>query len=108
MEKCSKARYRGLLDTVPDAIVMVNNTGRIVLVNGQAEQLFGYQREELLGKPIEILLPQRFRMGHVVTPNEVFHGTENPHHGRGAGTFCLPQRRHRVPRRNQLKSVSDR
>jgi PAS domain S-box-containing protein len=61
------ARYHGLLETVPDAILMINNTGRIVLVNGQAEALFGYQREELLGLPIEMLLPERFRhihMGH--------------------------------------------
>ncbi|HZA54734.1 MAG TPA: PAS domain S-box protein [Candidatus Udaeobacter sp.] len=60
-----EAKYRGLLDTVPDAIVMVNNTGRIVLINGQAEEMFGYKREELLGKPVEILLPQKFRGGHV-------------------------------------------
>jgi protein-histidine pros-kinase len=59
------SRYRGLLETVPDAIVMVNNTGRIVLVNGQAEQLFGYTREDLLGESVETLLPQRFRTEHV-------------------------------------------
>jgi PAS domain S-box-containing protein len=63
--KILEARYRGLLETVPDAIVMVNNTGRIVLVNGQAEELFGYKREELLAKPIEILLPKRFRDRHI-------------------------------------------
>src|SRR5438094_4879032 len=67
-----EARYRGPLETVPDAIVMVNNTGRIVLVNGQAEQLFGYKREELLGKPIEILLPKRFRGGHVAHRTRYF------------------------------------
>ena len=63
--KILDARYRGLLETVPDAIVMVDNTGRIVLINTQAEALFGYRREELIGKPIEILLPERFRQSHV-------------------------------------------
>src|SRR5206468_6370421 len=70
--KVLEARYRGLLETVPDAIVMVNNTGRIVLVNGQAEQLLGYKREELLGKPIEILLPKRFRGCHVAHRTQYF------------------------------------
>ena len=63
--KALETRYRGLLETVPDAIVMVNNTGRIVLINEQAETLFGYKKEELLGSPVEILLPARFREGHV-------------------------------------------
>ncbi|HWH77572.1 MAG TPA: response regulator, partial [Candidatus Binatus sp.] len=63
--KILEARYRGLLESVPDAIVMVNNTGRIVLVNGQAEVLFGYHHRELLGKPIEDLLPKRFHQGHI-------------------------------------------
>jgi PAS domain S-box-containing protein len=44
---------------------MVNNTGRIVLLNGHAEALFRYSREQLMGKPIEILLPERFRHAHV-------------------------------------------
>jgi PAS domain S-box-containing protein len=63
--KILEARYLGLLETVPDAIVMVNNTGRIVLVNGQAESLFDYTKGDLLGKPVEILLPLRYRESHV-------------------------------------------
>jgi len=63
--KALETRYRGLLETVPDAIVMVNSSGRIVLINEQAETLFGYKKEELLGSPIEILLPARFRAAHL-------------------------------------------
>jgi protein-histidine pros-kinase len=60
-----ETKFRNLLDSTPDAIVIVNITGRIVLVNGQAQRMFGYQREELIGEPIEILLPIRYRGGHV-------------------------------------------
>ena len=60
-----ESRYRGLLESMPDAIVMTNSTGRIVLVNSQAERLFGFAPRELLGQPVEVLLPQRFRGGHV-------------------------------------------
>ncbi len=63
--KLIEARYRDLLESTPDAIVIVNNTGRIVLGNGQAERLFGYDRAELRGQPVEVLLPERYRGGHV-------------------------------------------
>jgi protein-histidine pros-kinase len=63
--KVLQARFRGLLDSVPDAILMVNNAGRIVLVNSQTELLFGYKREELFGQPVEVLLPERYRRTHV-------------------------------------------
>ena len=67
-----EARFRGLLESVPDAIVMANGIGLIVLANSQAEQLFGYSREELVGKPVEILLPERHRGAHVAQRNAYF------------------------------------
>ena len=63
--KLLEARFRDLLESTPDAIVMVNVTGRIVLVNSQAERVFGYPRAELLGQAVEVLLPHRYRGAHL-------------------------------------------
>ncbi|MGZ5971553.1 MAG: PAS domain-containing sensor histidine kinase [Polyangiales bacterium] len=54
----------GIVEAAPDGIVMVDSDGVIVLVNRQTEELFGYDRGELLGKPVEQLLPERFRQVH--------------------------------------------
>jgi PAS domain S-box-containing protein len=63
--EAAETRFRGLVESAPDAIVMIKGDGRIALVNRQTEAMFGYARDELLGRPVEILLPERFRAGHV-------------------------------------------
>lgn len=57
-------KFRGLLESAPDAILLVDHSGQISLVNTQTERVFGYSRDELLGKPVEILVPERFRANH--------------------------------------------
>lgn len=57
--------FRSFVEFAPDAVVIIDVRGDIVLVNAQTEALFGYQRDELVGKPVEILLPQRYRDAHV-------------------------------------------
>jgi len=55
-----ESRYRGLLEAAPDAIVVVNQGGEIVLLNLQAEKQFGYRRDELVGKHVKSIIPQGF------------------------------------------------
>nr|WP_221383274.1 PAS domain S-box protein [Actinoplanes polyasparticus] len=63
-EQRAEARFRALLEAATVAIVGVNETGRILLVNAEAERLFGYTRNELRGQPVEILVPQALRHEH--------------------------------------------
>src|SRR6266511_5130973 len=58
-------KFRALLESAPDSIVIVDREGRIAIVNQQVEQMFGYGRDELIGQPVEILVPERFRAPHV-------------------------------------------
>ncbi|MBI2608078.1 MAG: PAS domain-containing sensor histidine kinase [Deltaproteobacteria bacterium] len=60
-----KEKFRGLLEAAPDAFVIVDKEGKIIMINNQVEVLFGYAREELIGKPVEILVPEHLRTKHV-------------------------------------------
>ena len=71
-----EAKYGGLLESAPDALIIVNREGRMVLVNAQTELMFGYMREELLNQPVEKLVPSRF------------HSVNQSHH---TGIFADPR-----------------
>ncbi len=60
----AEARFRSLLESAPDAMVIVDGEGRVVLVNTQAERMFGYPRQEMLGQAVEMLVPAKHRHGH--------------------------------------------
>ncbi len=71
----SEERFRGLVESAPDAVVVIDEGGAMQLVNAETERLFGYTRDELLGQPIECLLPEHFsgaqrgyRAGYLVHP----------------------------------------
>ncbi len=60
-----EAKFRGFLESAPDAVVVVNGDGEIVTINSLTERMFGYSREELLGRKVEVLVPNRYHHTHV-------------------------------------------
>ncbi len=61
----SEAYFRNLLESAPDAMIIIDETGKIAVANAQSEQMFGYTREEMLGQTVEILLPARLHEQHI-------------------------------------------
>lgn len=70
LHKRTEAKFMGLLDSAPDAMVITDSHGKITMVNVQTETIFGYKREEIMGQDVEILIPQRYHHRHVNHRNE--------------------------------------
>jgi PAS domain S-box-containing protein len=86
--KRAEEKFKGLLESAPDAIVIVDRQGRIQLVNAQTEQLFGYRREELVGQWVELLVPERLRLGHPGLRGDYFADPQPRPMGAGLDLFA--------------------
>jgi PAS domain S-box-containing protein len=89
--------YRHIVEAAPNAIVLVDSHGKIVLVNAQTEKLFGYTRKELVGKRIEILVPERFRKAHPGYRDSFFARPSVRSMGAGRDLFGLHKEGHEIP-----------
>jgi PAS domain S-box-containing protein len=83
------ARFRRVVETAPNAMVMIDAAGRIEMVNAQAEQIFGYARAEMLGKHVEMLVPQRFRANHPALRRSFLTDPQSRPMGAGRDLFGL-------------------
>src|SRR5262249_24053864 len=68
----AERRFRQMVEAAPNGMIMVGEDGKIVLANAQMEKLFGYAMEEMLGQPLELLVPERFRTQHPLHRHDFF------------------------------------
>ncbi|WOJ91343.1 PAS domain S-box protein [Methylocapsa polymorpha] len=93
----SQERFQRAVESAPNAIVMINRTGRIEMVNAGAESIFGYSRAELLGQPVEMLMPQRFRAQHPGLRTSFFADPKARPMGAGRDLYGLKKDRSEFP-----------
>ncbi|MFI1801722.1 PAS domain S-box protein [Streptomyces sp. NPDC020379] len=95
--RATEDRFRVFLESAPDAMVIVDDTGAIQLVNAQTEAVFGYRREELLGRPVEILVPHRFRGRHAAHRHHYADNRQVRPMGAGLELYGLRKDGHEFP-----------
>jgi len=102
-----ESRFRAAVESAPTAMVMTDAAGRIVLVNAETEKLFGYTREELLGREVETLVPQRFRTQHPGLRSNFYHRPEARRMGAGRDLFALRKDGSEFPVEIGLNPIED-
>jgi two-component system, NarL family, sensor histidine kinase DevS len=100
-------RFWRIIEAAPDGFVMVDLTGTIVLVNAQTERLFGYDRGELVGQPVEILLPEPVRSAHVVERDRYIAHPHTRAMGIGLDLVGLHRGGHEFPVEVSLSPLDD-
>lgn len=95
--KRAEAQFHMLLEAAPDATITVDGQGHINRINLQAEKLFGYQRAELIGRPIEMLIPERFRNSHPAHRCEYRKDPQSRGMGRGVDLFAISKTGTEIP-----------
>ena len=87
--KQAEAQFQQVVESAPNGMLMIDQQGKMTLVNKQVEQMFGYTREELLGKSVEMLIPERFRHGHPAHRTGYFTAPSSRIMGAGRELFGL-------------------
>ena len=104
-QKSAEEQLRLVVESAPYGMLRIDESGTITLVNSQVEQLFGYSREELLGKPTEFLLPARFRVSHANQSKQVFDSDKSPPLDRGRELFALRRDGSEIPIEISLNAI---
>ena len=96
-QNMAERKFRGLLESAPDAIVIVNEKGEIQLINKQSEKLFGYTPEELLNKSVETLIPKRLNSSHISQRTSFFHSPKTRSMGDDKELYGLNKKGKEIP-----------
>lgn len=103
--KRAETKFRQLLEFAPDAVVGIDTGGLIVLANAQVEKLFGYRRDDVLGQPVEMLVPERYRSGHAGHRSKYFSDPKARAMGAGLELFGLRADDTEFPAEISLSSI---